>query len=52
MKLSLEALETRENPSGPVVDDPITPPPPPTQPPAPPQPAPPGPGNEIPTPRW
>ncbi len=53
MKLSLEALETRENPAGPVVDDPITPPPPPTQPPAPiPAPAPGTPGTVIPTPVW
>ena len=36
MKLSLEALEVRENPAGPVLDDPTLVPPPPANPPAPP----------------
>jgi len=52
-KLALESLETRENPAGPVIDDPLALPPPPAQPPAPPPPAQPGePGTDIPTPVW
>lgn len=52
-KLALEALELRENPAGPVVDDPLAPPPPPSQPPAPiPAPQPGEPGTEIPVPKW